>query len=67
MRCPWSALGRAPLEDDELVIDGIVEALAEKDYNLRELMVLIATSAPFRERMPDEDEAREAPAEGEGS
>jgi len=57
------ALGRAPLASDDPVIDGLVEALAAADYSFGELVILIATSAPFRERLPASDEARE----GEGS
>ncbi|MGB0592342.1 MAG: DUF1592 domain-containing protein [Myxococcota bacterium] len=49
------ALGRAPLPSDVPVIDALVEQLPEIDYSLRRLMVAIATSAPFRERLPEAD------------
>ncbi len=53
------ALGRAPLASDDVVIDDLVTRLAGVDHSLRELLVLIATSAPFRERLPVPDETRE--------
>jgi hypothetical protein len=51
------ALGRAPLPSDEAVIDGLVEQLPEIDYSLRGLIVRIASSAPFRQRLPIGDDA----------
>ncbi len=59
------ALGRLPLASDDVVVDGLVEQLAAVDYSFRELLVLIATSPPFRERLSVADDSEEERQEGE--
>jgi hypothetical protein len=50
-------LGRAEVPEDRCTLDAIAAQWADRGYVFRELVVLIASSGPFRQRVPAEPPA----------